>query len=70
MGVVGAYLGYLLEFSGRAAFAGFPSLWLIRVGTIVFSLGWSVIGSCIILLLLYVISGGRVQSFFAQGSER
>lgn len=70
IGVVGAYLGYLIEIAGHSAFAGFPSLVLIRVGTLVFSIGWSIIGSCIILLLLYLISGGTVQSFFARGAER
>ncbi|HJZ46296.1 MAG TPA: GlsB/YeaQ/YmgE family stress response membrane protein [Roseiflexaceae bacterium] len=53
VGVVGAYLGTSL-----ASFVAIPPLLPIHVGTVSFDLLWAVLGSLLLLLMLYLVRYG------------
>ncbi|KAB8140862.1 GlsB/YeaQ/YmgE family stress response membrane protein [Chloroflexia bacterium SDU3-3] len=68
VGVVGAYLGNGIAIGLAAFIPSLPSLILIRVGTFTFDLIWTFLGSCLILLVLSLLRGGRRRTIFANGA--
>lgn len=67
VGVIGAYLGVGFELFIRRLFGFDPILILVQIGSFTFDVVWATLGSCVILLFLAALRGGRARSIFARG---
>lgn len=67
VGVIGAYLGVGFSLLIRQLTGFDPILILVRIGAFTFDIVWAFLGSCVILLLLAALRGGRARSIFARG---
>lgn len=69
IGVVGAYIGNLLGLAlARGTGEVIYNMVLIKVGTIVFSLIWAIVGSALLLLVLSLLRGGRRRRILSRGN--